>query len=558
MFFRYIIFDLDDTIYNYTKCHNMSINVIYELISKYTNIGVNDIKNIYTNIDDNHKALTINSASSHNKYIKFKHLLEKLNMTNVEEIHKKYWEIFYQNIKLNDGVLDLIIWLKSIGIKLYILTDYETEYQIEKLKQLNIFDYFDYILTSEEIGCEKPSIHCFNYIIMKTNSNKNEIIMIGDNFNKDIVGAINSGIYSYYYNVDFTKDIDNRDNYTEFSSFKHLYNYFLNMYIELLHLKTLSKTCGERFDLVQSGGGNTSVKVDNFMFIKSSGINLTDVKENTGYVMINNCNLLNDLSNNIVKNIVDYNVIGKQRGSIETYMHSVLKKYTLHLHPIQVNKILILKNSKNIIKGLFPESLFIDYTTPGIKVYNEIKINYKGEEIIFLDNHGLIITTNEYDNINNILNYVIDICDKYTQFDSYKYKLVNNISNYIIQKYNIDVVTYLSNDIIINKYIETNKKLFEEDITFPDALVYCGIKPVIGCIEDIDKYYLQYKEIPKILIINNLLYIISTSLKKSKEIEDVLKANLLIIDTNEEKKYLSKNEIFFLNNWDAEKYRKKL
>ena len=36
--------------------------------------------------------------------------------------------------------------------------------------------------------------------------------------------------------------------------------------------------------------------------------------------MINNCNLLNDLSNNIVKNIVDYNVIGKQRGSIETYM----------------------------------------------------------------------------------------------------------------------------------------------------------------------------------------------------------------------------------------------
>ena len=556
MFFRYIIFDLDDTIYNYTKCHNISINVIYELISKYTNIGVNDIKNIYTNIDDNHKALTINSASSHNKYIKFKHLLEKLNMTNVEEIHKKYWEIFYQNIKLNDGVLDLIIWLKSIGIKLYILTDYETEYQIEKLKQLNIFDYFDYILTSEEIGCEKPSIHCFNYIIMKTNSNKNEIIMIGDNFNKDIVGAINSGIYSYYYNVDFTKDIDNRDNYTEFSSFKLLYNYFLNVYIELLHLKTLSKTCGERFDLVQSGGGNTSVKVDNFMFIKSSGINLTDVKENTGYVMINNCNLLNDLSNNIVKNIVDYNVIGKQRGSIETYMHSVLKKYTLHLHPIQVNKILILKNSKNIIKELFPESLFIDYTTPGIKVYNEIKLNYKGEEIIFLDNHGLIITTNKYDNINYILNNVIDICDKYTQFDSYRYKFVNNISNYIIQKYNIDVVTYLSNDIIINKYIESNQKLFEEDITFPDALVYCGIKPLIGCIEDIDKYYLQYKEIPKILIIHNLLYIISTSLKKCKEIEKVLKANLLIIDTNQEKKYLSTDEIYFLNNWDAEKYRK--
>lgn len=294
------------------------------------------------------------------------------------------------------------------------------------------------------------------------------------------------------------------------------------------------------------------------MFIKSSGINLTDVKENSGYVMINNCNLLNDLSNNIAKNILDYNVIGKQRGSIETYMHSVLKKYTVHLHPIQVNKILILQNSKNIIKELFPESLFIYYTTPGIKVYNEIKLNYKDEEIIFLDNHGLIITTNEYDNINNILNYVIDICDKYTHFDSFKYKFVNNISNYIIQKYNIDIVTYLSNDIIINNYIQSNKKLFEEDITFPDTLVYCGIKILIGNIEDIDKYYLLYNEIPKILIIDNLLYIISINLKKCKEIEDVLKANLLIIDTNEDKKYLSTDEIFFLNNWDAEKYRKNL
>lgn len=558
MFFKYIIFDLDDTIYNYTNCHNISINVIYKLISEYTKIHIKDIKNIYTNIDNNHKALTINTASSHNKYIKFKHLLEKLNMSNIEEIHKKYWEIFYKNIKLNDGILDLIKWLKSLGIKIYILTDYETEYQIEKLKQLNIFNYIDYILTSEEIGCEKPSIHCFNYIIMKTNSNINEIIMIGDNFNKDIVGAISSGIYSYYYNVEFTKDIENRDNYTIFSSFKHLYNYFLNIYRELTKLKNISKTFGERFDLVQSGGGNTSLKVDNYMFIKSSGINLTDVKANTGYVMINNCNLLNDLSNNIVKNIIDYNVIGKQKGSIETYMHSVLKKYTVHLHPIQVNKILVLQNSKNIIKELFPESLFIYYTTPGIKVYNEIKLNYKDEEIIFLDNHGLIITTNEYDNINNILNNVIDICDKYTHFDSYKYKFVNNISNYIIQKYNIDVVTYLSNDIIINKYIETNKKLFEEDITFPDALVYCGIKPLIGNIEDIHKYYLHYKELPKILIIDNLLYIISISLKKCKEIEDVLKANLLIIDTNQEKKYLSKNEIFFLNNWDAEKYRKNL
>ena len=50
----------------------------------------------------------------------------------------------------------------------------------------------------------------------------------------------------------------------------------------------------------------------------------------------------------------------------------------------------------------------------------------------------------------------------------------------------------------------------------------------------------------------------SHSLTKCKEIEDVLKSNLFILDSNFEKNYLSADEICFLNNWDAEKYRKLL
>jgi hypothetical protein len=100
--------------------------------------------------------------------------------------------------------------------------------------------------------------------------------------------------------------------------------------------------------------------------------------------------------------------------------------------------------------------------------------------------------------------------------------------------------------------------LFKENITFPDALIYCGIKPVIGNIEDIDEYYQSYKELPKILIMDNFLFIAANSLKKCREIEDVLKANLLILDTIEKKQYLSQDEICFLNNWDAEKYRQQL
>ena len=88
-------------------------------------------------------------------------------------------------------------------------------------------------------------------------------------------------------------------------------------------------------------------------------------------------------------------------------------------------------------------------------------------------------------------------------------------------------------------------------------LIYCGIKILfIIDLKEIDKYYDKFKELPKIIIYENLIYITSHSLNKCKEIESVLKANLFILDSKNKKQYLSQDEICFLNNWDAEKYRK--
>ena len=69
-------------------------------------------------------------------------------------------------------------------------------------------------------------------------------------------------------------------------------------------------------------------------------------------------------------------------------------------------------------------------------------------------------------------------------------------------------------------------------------------------------YFEIYNEYPKIIIINNLIYIINISLQKCKDTEDVLKGNLMILDNNMKKTYLTNDEICYLNNWDAEKYRK--
>jgi rhamnose utilization protein RhaD (predicted bifunctional aldolase and dehydrogenase) len=344
-----------------------------------------------------------------------------------------------------------------------------------------------------------------------------------------------------------------------------LHHEFTEIHTNLKNLSNLSKYVGQRIDLVQAGGGNSSVKHNDSLFIKSSGISMVNITTSSGYSIINNKKLTHDISNNAVQDVMKYtNTINSKRPSIETYMHAILKKYTLHLHPIQVNKLLIRTDARTMMNDLFPKALVIDYFTPGIKVCDEIKRTYNNENIIFLLNHGLIITANEYNDIYKYLDYVIEKIDSYTeenqiQVDLTRYKYVSDISRFIYNQFNISIISYFCENQTINHFLKTNENIFKEQHSVPDELIYCGIKiAFINDLQYIITFYTTYQELPKIIVINNYIYIISNSISKCREIEEVLLSKILISENNQNKTFLSTDEICFLNNWDAEKYRQLL
>jgi len=558
MFYKGIILDLDDTLYDYNTCHIVAITSVFNYISVLTNISISDIKETYSKITKQLKYELYSTASSHNKSIYFKQLLESfhIELSNVLLLEELYWDTFYDNMTCYLGVYDFIRWNKSLGKKIGILTDYETEYQIKKLKKLGLLEYIDIIVTSEEVGIEKPSIQMFQTILYKMKLQSDQVIMIGDNYEKDIQGANHANIFCYYFNLKSEIAYLRKECYVEFNNFTVLHVNMQNMYIELNKLKQISTYAGERFDLVQAGGGNTSVKIDNVVCIKASGISLAAVDIQHGYVMMDHQKLISDINSNNTKDVLHYNIFGNiKRGSIETFMHAILKTYTLHIHPIQINRILISKDAKKYCTEIYPEGLVIDYVTPGIKVCNEIQKKYNNENVIFLVNHGLIVTSDSIEELYSVLENVLQRFETYQNIDLERYKWTNKISNSIQSVFQVDSVSYFCEDIIINTYLKDKVELFKEKHTFPDALIYCGVD-IIRKLDELDEYKKKYNEPPKIIIHQGFLYISAHSLQKCKEIEDVLKSNLMIIDTDYEKEYLSTEEICFLNNWDAEKYRK--
>jgi hypothetical protein len=155
------------------------------------------------------------------------------------------------------------------------------------------------------------------------------------------------------------------------------------------------------------------------------------------------------------------------------------------------------------------------------------------------------------------LEKVIIEFEKKQQINYEKYKFTNKLSCYINKYFKTDNISYLCDNSKIIFYLQNKKYLFDEKISFPDALVYCGLKILfINNFNEINEYNQKYNEIPKIIVVNNNIYINTISLQKCKEIEDVLLSNLLILDSEFTKNYLPYEEICFLNNWDAEKYRK--
>lgn len=347
---------------------------------------------------------------------------------------------------------------------------------------------------------------------------------------------------------------------------------------ELDEFVALSRYAGERFDLVQAAGGNASVKYANDeMIIKASGYLLSDVRHDIGYskvVTSQVARIINDhyvvgLSNKRGREIATAELIRSAtldlsiRPSIETIFHALLLKYTLHTHPLAVIALSIRKDWKELTNVIFDgyEVALVDYFTPGIDLAIEVSLAVKKFQrtpsIIFLQNHGLIITSDDFRQIYELTEMVVSRIEDFLQFDLRRFKLTNQLTNAFREIETSNRISYLVEDQYLNALLSTKFDLVFERACCPDTLVYCGYE-VVNMNEGTSckDYYLKYKELPKVVVLDKKLLISAISIKKARETEEVLKLHLMTI--NEAKSavnYLTSDELNYIGNWEAEKFR---
>ncbi len=192
-----VLFDFDDTLYEYEKTNLAGERAVYEIL-KDKNISFEEFKEKYYECKvEIHRELA-GTASSHNRVLYFHRFIEKTHRdvkpSLILDMYDAYWNAFLENMVLHNRVIEVLKELKKKRIKIGIVTNLTTHIQLRKLKKLGLEDYVDILVTSEEVGAEKPRAIMFLKALNKLDLKPKEALMVGDSLINDIEGGNSVGL----------------------------------------------------------------------------------------------------------------------------------------------------------------------------------------------------------------------------------------------------------------------------------------------------------------------------------------------------------------------------
>ena len=188
-----VLFDTDNTLYPYDPAHDAAQRAVRDKVTSTFSISTNDFDNAFKEARRQIKLRLLHTASSHSRLLYMQRMLEIMGLGSqvllALDFEQTYWRTFLSNAILFDGVKELLDDLRLLGVPTAIVTDLTAQIQFRKVVYFGLDRYFDFIVTSEEAGFDKPHSAPFQIALEKMRPEGDVIWMIGDNPVNDIRGA---------------------------------------------------------------------------------------------------------------------------------------------------------------------------------------------------------------------------------------------------------------------------------------------------------------------------------------------------------------------------------
>lgn len=198
-----IFFDLDHTLWDFDKNSEMTFNRIFK--EKSLNINTADFIDKYVPINQACWKLYQHDKITHQelRYNRLKFSFDALNYEisdeDIDLIANDYIELLTENNHLFDGAIEVLEYLKP-KYKLHIITNGFAQVQDKKINNAALGGYFSTITNSELAGVKKPNSIIFDYALNLAQTTRENSIMIGDDLDADVNGALNAGLDAIFFN----------------------------------------------------------------------------------------------------------------------------------------------------------------------------------------------------------------------------------------------------------------------------------------------------------------------------------------------------------------------
>ena len=100
-------------------------------------------------------------------------------------------ESLYVSTQAFPGVRRTFEKIHDNGLKIGVFTDFPL---FSKLRSMNLADLVDFAASSDDAGFLKPDAHCFEYLLYNLKLGAEDVLYVGDSYEKDIKGAAGAGI----------------------------------------------------------------------------------------------------------------------------------------------------------------------------------------------------------------------------------------------------------------------------------------------------------------------------------------------------------------------------
>ncbi|MDR3337650.1 MAG: class II aldolase/adducin family protein [Treponema sp.] len=369
----------------------------------------------------------------------------------------------------------------------------------------------------------------------------------------------------------------------------------------LQELTAVSRFYGSSDEYVIAGGGNTSFKDREYLYIKASGTSLATIDE-SGFVKMDRSKLALIWKKNyspkseeretaVLADMMAARCSGEERKrpSVEVQLHDILPfAYVVHTHPTLVNSLTCSQRGEGTVRELF-DAIWIPSINPGYTLSLAVKKAldlYRAEKnrdarIILLQNHGAFVAADTIDEIKAVYGQILNVIDErikrrpdLTRDDTEAPAQVRDLGRALCKLADTaasggtDCCFEFSRNPEILRLVQDKAAFYPVSSAYtPDHIVYAGSDPLF--VEDalliegawqahIDKTGRP----PRIVAVKGLgVFSLGASEKTAHDAMELFLDSVKLAVYTESfggPCFMERDKIDFINNWEAEHYRSKI